>query len=337
MTIREIAKEANVSVATVSRTINNQPGVGSVVRKRVQDIIDSCNAETESKSQNLHLKKMRAVGVLVPNLTDNHMAVTANVIQTELLRNDLCMILGTSGADDVLTERYILDFLDHEVVGIIFVGSIFNDLKLQSFLLSVASKTPIIMTNCLFNKKNIQSVRVEVSSGAIACCQHLLDLGHTHIGFIHDKTSKVSAKYKLDGFKQCLEANGLAFEETAVYSCNMSVGDAYAFTLDNIETLKQYTAIMCTTDNIALGVTKAILESGLRIPQDMAITGYNNSSFSKYVSPSLTTVDNQHDVVGTMAVNLLINALHKSNFVADLSVKPTLIIRESTVKGVKKL
>jgi LacI family transcriptional regulator len=282
------------------------------------------------------MKKMKAVGVLVPNLADSHMSVTANVIQTELLRNDLCMILGTSGVDDMLTKRYVLDFLDRQVVGIILVGSLFNDAELEAFLLSVASKTPIIMTNCLLNKQNIQSVKVEVSSGAIACCQHLLDLGHTNIGFIHDKVAKVSAKYKLDGFRHCLEANGLPFDDSAVYSCNMSVDDAYSFALEHIEMLKRHTAIMCTTDNLALGVTKAILESGLRIPEDMAITGYNNSTFSRYVNPALTTVDNQHDVVGTMAVNLLVNALNKSNFVANLSVKPTLIIRESTVKGDRK-
>ena len=328
MSIRDIAKEANVSIASVSRVLNNKPGVGPEVRARIEKIIRDHGYTPNPLARGL-ASRGNLVGVLVTDLKDAHFAVTANVIQTELKKNGMTTLLGCTGHGIEEKKAYIRDFLEYRANGIILVGSEYDDEVLAKLLLDDIDNIPFVMTNSSVNQRNIQSVIVEVSSGAFDCCEHLISCGHQEILFLRDMDS-ISNRKKYSGYCEALAAHGLPVKSEHVGCCEGTVDSGYRFIIENPDFLKKGTAIMCCRDEVALGVSRAVSELGMRIPEDIAITGYNNAPFSEYALPSLTTIDNQHAVVGTMAVTLLMNVLNNDSFSANLSVKPTLVVREST-------
>lgn len=328
MSIRDIAREANVSIATISRVMNNKPGVGPEVRARVEEIIRRNGYVPNPLARGLVVAS-NIVGVLVPDLRDPHFAVTADVIQTELNRNGISTLLGCTGSSMEQKRAYIDNIMSYKAIGLILVGSKYADEDLASLLQENLKTMPVVMTNGSLNRDNIQSVTVEVASGTFDCCSHLIERGRKNIFFLQDENT-VSNRKKYSGYCEALVAYDIPLQQDRIGWCECTVEGGYRFAKERVDLLKQGDAIMCCRDEVALGVSRALADMGIRVPDDIAISGFNNLSFSQYVSPSLTTVDNQHAVVGELAVDLLMNMLNGKNLHAALSVRPSLVIREST-------
>ena len=332
MNMRRIAEQAGVSVATVSRVLNNQSGVRPELRDKILTIMKNENYVPGNIANWMKASKTKLIGVLVSDLKDIHFSYTISAIHDDLYAAGYTMVLGITSGDMSVFENYIKDFGLKQVDGIILVGSPFNDEKIIDYLNLVIKDTPIVMTNSDLNSGNIQSISVDVELGAFSVCKHLVQQGRKRIAFIGDVVSSKSGKRKLEGYGKALHLSGREFSaEDVYYVGGRYMDEAFSWATRNIEILESYDALMCSTDYVAIGIIRALEDAGIRIPQDIAITGYNNSVMSQYSNPPLTTVDNLHNVAGKLAVTMLKNAIENTEFKVDLNIRPELVIRNSSV------
>ncbi|WP_215701741.1 LacI family DNA-binding transcriptional regulator [Clostridium sp. MCC353] len=330
MTIYDIAEQAQVSISTVSRVLNNKGNVKEETQKRVEEAIRKNDFAPNSLARGLVVKRTKTVGVMAIDLRDVHYANTAYTIERELSRCGYSALICNTGAEPEEKIRYLKLLAEKGVDGLILIGSVFNDKAVEPILFNLLKNIPVVIANGIFNFQNVHSVVVDVAYGTELCVDYLFERGHRHIAFVEDSLNRFSSNGKLNGYRRGLEKHDVLFRENLVVSCEPTVEAGFDVVDKILKTGEKVTAVVTCIDQVAYGITHKLLEKGYRIPQDMAVTGFNNSFFSKYTSPTITTVDNHFEMMGIMTTQLLIGLLEGRDVNTDLYIKPNLVVREST-------
>lgn len=331
-TIKDVAKKANVSTATVSRVINS-PNVVSDQRKlRVLEAIKDLNYRPNEIARSLLKNETKLIGILVPDIRNIFSADTVSGISAKLQQSGYSTTLSVSNHDADAEMELVDMMLKKRVAGIIMLGArrVSHTPEHEDFLNSVSKSIPIVIDDYT-NDCNMYCVRVDEAAGVYDAVKYLYDLGHRRIGFVCGQKELATYYYKDLAYRQAMTALGLA---DMAEKLSVEVIDDYSGGLEGARILLSRdikpTAIFAAGDKMGIGVYYTVNSMGLKIPDDISVVGFSGSSASGYTYPSMTTVDQKPCILGGMVASVMIDILNgKEDINRNIIVKPSMLIRNS--------
>lgn len=329
MNIYDIAKEAGVSITTVSRVLNNKDNISKKTKEKVEYILKKYNYTPNAIARGLVSKSMKSIGVVTTDITDIHHANTAYIIEREFNKLGYNVILCNTGGETTESINYIKMLSERNIDGIILMGSVFNNDDIKSSISSYVNNIPLVLINGFLNIENTYSVLVDDAYGISLCVDHLFAKGHSEIVYVKDLDT-YSANQKKEGFISGMNKHGLTIDNNSIITVEKGLDGGYEAVDKFIKLNKKFSAIIFGEDITAIGGLKKLRELGLNVPKDVAVTGFNNSTFAKCCYPELTSVDNKVETTSSLSVKLLTDLIENKNVTSNILVRPDLVVRESS-------
>ncbi|WP_099360812.1 LacI family DNA-binding transcriptional regulator [Fredinandcohnia onubensis] len=326
ITMKEIAKLANVSSATVSRVLNNSGYVSDDVRKRILKIIDETGYIPSEHAKALRTKQSNVIGVILPKLSTETASRIVSGISEELAKHGYQILLTNTNLDPKKEIEYVKLLKSKQVDGIILLATNRSEALLKEI---EKFRIPFVATGQEF--EGIPSVINNNHGAAKDITNLLINKGHTKIAFIGVDESDYEVGYKRKaGYLDALEENQLPVLDQWIQKGEFTIESGYLMAKEIIESsTEKPTAIVAVTDRLAIGAMEYLKEQGLQVPKDVALTGMGASDLSKYITPKLTTVDLLSEHTGAEAAKTLLQILQEGISLEKKQIDYRLIIRDS--------
>ncbi|MBE7684411.1 MULTISPECIES: LacI family DNA-binding transcriptional regulator [Paenibacillus] len=327
-TIYDIAREAGVSIATVSQVINGKGKISEKRRAEVMEIMERLNYQPSAIAAALTGKQTYTLGLLVPDISNPYFAELARAIEDRSRQLGYSVVICSTDNKDERVERY-LNLLQQKRVDGMMIGTGIDNAEILSPLLQ--QSIPVALIARQLPSLSVHTVSIDDRLGGALAAEHLLQLGHTRFGVVSEPLKVSSSKERVRGFREAVEEAGLALESSQVRESTADIQSAKQEVLVLLEQTNRPTGIFCCNDMQAIGALQAAKELGLQVPEDVSIVGFDNTILASVTNPPLTTVAQPIEDLGHRAVDLLIDELkdeHKRP--QKLVLKPELVIREST-------
>ncbi|WP_425060186.1 Catabolite control protein A [Sporomusa carbonis] len=327
-TIKDVAKFANVSVSTVSRVLNASGYVEKNTEERVLAAIKQLNYKPSQIARGLVNKQTKTFGLVLPDITNPFFPELARGAEDEARLHGYNIMLCNSDWD-IEKEKMYLGILQEKCVdGIILVGSRLPEAYLAEMLAAFA--TPLVLLDRT-SSLEVHSISINnILSGYLAT-KHLIEQGYRSIAHIAG-TPSPTVEQRLIGYKQALAEHDILFDEVLVFQGDYRISGG-ATAMQRILRLRNLPdAVFCDNDLMAIGALEALQEAGIKLPEQMALVGCDGISLGKYVCPRLTTIFQPTYKMGSMAVQLLFETIHKGEATAfkHIEMEPVLVVRESS-------
>ncbi|WP_416151518.1 catabolite control protein A [Salipaludibacillus sp. HK11] len=329
ITIYDVAREASVSMATVSRVVNGNPNVKPTTRKRVLEAIDQLGYRPNAVARGLASKKTTSVGVIIPDISSIFFSELARGIEDIATMYKYNIILCNSDQNKDKEIHLINTLLEKQVDGIVFMGGEITKEHEETFKKSPA---PIVLSATVDDKKEFPSVNIDYKQAAYDAVKSLIDQGHKKIAMLSGTLEDpINGFLKYSGYKDALLDSGLDIDDTLVV-----IGDyTYDSGLEAMESLLKLTdrptAIFASTDEMALGVIHGAQDAGFEVPKDFEVMGFDNTRLASMVRPTLSTVVQPMYDIGAVSMRLLTKYMNKEEVTENVVVLPhRLELRQST-------
>ena len=340
VTIYDIAAESGVSAATVSRVINGNPHVSSRTLERVNSVISKYKFSPSSVARAMTNHQTNTLGVIMPDIANPYFSSLFVEIERYALESHYSIILyntlfggASRGVLSPFDElQYFQNMKTKEVDGVIITGGEIDRVNISdkyfSALNSLAEAKPVVVIGqkieglqCLFIDRN-------QGGGFSSLVHHLVALGNRRIGFIGGKIKTWQTALRYEAYNNTLQSLALPFDESLVSFSDYYAHDGYkAMNALLFKTIPD--AVVAVNDAVAIGAIRAINDKGLRCPQDIAIVSGDQFFESEYITPRLTSLDQQNDYLGKMSITTLISAINGVRDPISIEHSPQLIVRES--------
>ncbi len=328
--IYDIAKMSGVSIATVSRVMNNNPKVSEKTKAKVMEAIEKSGYTPNVFAQGLGLKSMRTIGILVPSIADLYMSRAVAYIEDNLHDAGYDCILHCSGYTAEEKETHIQLLLNKKIDAMILVGSTYagseDETHNTDYIRKAAENVPVFIINGLVDGDNIYCTASNDYQASYDVTTALIESGRNKILFLTDSRS-YSANQKKKGYKQALSNAGIkSTDDLMVYTEN-----SIPVVKELLENIKiNFDSVFTTDDAMAVGAIKYALSKGLKIPEDISIIGYNNSTMCICSEPELSSVDNKIEKVCKDTCTRLIDTLKGAENVPNQSVVACSLVKRAT-------
>lgn len=334
VTIYDIAREANVSVATVSRVLNNTAPVKESTRKKVLDVIERNQFQPNALARSLLKKETRTIAMILPDITNPFFPEVFWGAENEGRELGYTFFLCDSAGDYKRETEYLSILRERRVDGVIFLGGRINLAKCPTELIQevedIAKHMPIVLVNGDLRGSGLHRVYTDEAAGAELVAKHLIDLGHRDIAFLGGLEYMSTTQVKLKAVRDVLHEHGIDLPPERIKFGPFSVQAGRELMDELIETPNRPTAVLCVNDFTAIGAIKSGYEHGLRIPDDISITGFDDTPLATAVIPELTTVSQNTNELGKIAVETLHKLINGEKVKKRTVLEPSLIIRKST-------
>lgn len=311
VTIYDVAREAGVSMATVSRVVNNNPNVKPQTRKKVFEAIERLGYRPNAVARGLASKKTTTVGVVIPDISNAIFAEVARGIEDIANMYHYNIILCNADKRKEKEIRVINTLLEKQVDGLLFMGGVVTDEHMQAFQ---TSTVPIVLCGTNVEGNTMAAVDIDHQQAAHDAVKLLLDKGHRRIGMISGNLQDPNNGFsRYNGYKNALEEAGVAFDESLVRIGNHRYESGIEAMKYFLELPERPTAIFSATDEMAIGAIHAAQDAGLAIPGDISVISVDNSRMASMVRPLLTTVAQPMYDIGAVSMRLLTKLMNKEN------------------------
>ena len=327
ITIYDVAREANVSMATVSRVVNGNPNVKPATRKKVLDVIDELDYRPNAVARGLASKKTTTVGVIIPDVTNLYFSSLARGIDDIATMYKYNIILANSDQNNHKEIQVLNTLLSKQVDGIIYMG---NNLTSELRAEIVRSKTPIVLAGTIDPEHVVASVNIDYKVATQEAIQQLIENGHKNIAFVTASLKNtVASDLRLEGYKSALSVANIEFNDKFVYEIPMTYqcGEVLA------EKLVQagITAAVVTDDEAAVGLINSLYDLSVKVPKDFEVISSNNSKLTKMTRPTLSTIAPPLYDIGAVAMRLLTKIMNKEEVVeTEITLPYKIEYRQST-------
>ncbi|MFP3838704.1 catabolite control protein A [Bacillus safensis] len=309
VTIYDVAREANVSMATVSRVVNGNPNVKPTTRKKVLEAIDRLGYRPNAVARGLASKKTTTVGVIIPDISSIFYSELARGIEDIATMYKYNIILSNSDQNTDKELHLLNTMLGKQVDGIVFMGGNITDVHVEEFK---RSPVPIVLAASVEEQAQTPSVNINYEQAIYDSVQLLVEKGHKRIAFVSGPMSEpINSVRKLAGYKRALEEAGIAFDDVLVAEGDYSYDSGIEALAHLLEESDKPTAVIAATDEMALGVIHGAQDRGVSIPEDLEVIGFDNTRLSLMVRPQLTTVVQPTYDIGAVAMRLLTKLMNK--------------------------
>lgn len=325
--MKDIADLAGVSIATVSRVINNPDKVRPETREKVRKILEQTNFVANAVARGLVINSMKTIGVLAVDIRDMYYAKVIYTIERCCKDLGYNVLLSNTGGEPEEKRRYLQVMLEQQVDGLILVGSVFKERTGNKHILAAGKSVPVILINSVLTGENIYSILCDEGEGVRDAVNYLVKMGHKDIYYFID-TRSFSGLAKLKGFCRAARENGLDETKVLEISRSLAGGEEGVFRLRAEK--KEFSAVITGEDLTAAGAVKALQKLGCKIPEEVSVIGFNNSILAEMTAPGLTSVDNMGETMAVEAVQTLYNVLQKNPTPPRTVFTPLLVSREST-------
>ena len=329
-TIKDIAAEAGVSIATVSRALNDHPSVSDATRLAIMQVAQRLNYPINTSKPRLQVGRTALIVVRQdkdgqpPEKRELENGIWSSV-QQAFEETDISTRLQQAQMTADEAANYVSDA---SVSGLIIVGGLVQPSFAQA--LNDAGM-PFVVAGAGLQETEVNAVMADVAHGMQQVVEHLVNQERKHIGFVNGPSDTLTSAEKLDALRYILYSHNLSFPPENLVTSNFSAEDGYRQTQQLLAQAEYLDAIVYADDAIALGGVRAIREAGLSIPNDVAVTGFGDYEVSKFIDPSLTTVHFDISQMGRIAAKRLKMLLDEPDEDSWLILMPTqLIVREST-------
>ncbi|MBM4762593.1 catabolite control protein A [Bacillus sp. B15-48] len=329
ITIYDVAREANVSMATVSRVVNGNPNVKPVTRKKVMEVIDRLGYRPNAVARGLASKKTTTVGVIIPDISSIFFAELARGIEDIATMYKYNIILSSSDQNNDKELHLLNTMLGKQVDGIVFMGGNITEEHVNEFK---KSPVPIVLAGSIEESETVPSVNIDYEQAISDSVQALIEKGHKRISFVVGPLLEpINKDKKLNGYKRAIEQSGYEYVEELVFE-----GDyTYDSGIEAIEKLsgleEKPTAIIVGSDEMALGVVHGAIDLGYKVPDDFEIISSDNTRLAMMVRPQLTTIVQPLYDIGAVAMRLLTKLMNKEEVDDQTVILPHRIeYRDST-------
>lgn len=336
MTIYDIARKAGVSASTVSRVINQKPGIKESTRRRVEKLLEEYDYTPDAAARGLVTQASRFVGILIEDIRVSHHTESAYVIEQEMTRRGYTCITFSTGTDPRRKADYIQILEQRRVEGVILLGSMFGTEEVRQSVERHMPNVPVVLVNGTLDLPNAYSVLADEERGAEDCAALLAGKGRRRLAYLMDAATPSNLS-KRRGFCAGMLRCGLEADETCVFDASgegndprdvIRRGEEAAGRL--LQAMPEVEGILCATDLLAIGCLRALRARGIAVPERVAVIGVDNTLYGQLCTPALTTLDNKPAEVSLAAARMLLDVLgggaisHKLMFCAEI------VEREST-------
>ncbi|QGQ45017.1 LacI family DNA-binding transcriptional regulator [Metabacillus sediminilitoris] len=330
----DVAKLANVSTATVSRVLRNPETVKENTRKKVLNVIEQLNYQPNILARHFRRNETNTILVMVPNILNTVFTGIIEGIESEAARNGYRVLLGNTNKS-VENEYGLIDLLKQKQTDGMILFSARMDPKT---LVNLSEEYPIVLTTAYIDGLKVPTVSIDNISSSRNAVAHLIKLGHTRIAHISGPLEFNGSRDRYKGYQQALLQNDLEIDSMLVQEGDFTLESGYNLMLKFIAMEHPPTAVFTGNDEMAMGVIKAAKDHGLKVPEDLAVVGFDNISFSAIFEPALTTIAQPLFKMGQVSMQLLLQQIQGVQ-VSKIQhiLESELIIRDSCGgKGKKK-
>ena len=331
ITIVDVARHARVSTTAVSKVLRNAYGVSPTMQAKVRQAISELGYRPSTAARGMR-GQTYTIGVMVPDIRNPFFAEILDGLTARIGGTDYQLLLGPGCNGEEAEARVIHAMIDRGMDGLILIAPI----STRAHLEQVAGIVPTVVVGRHGQSQAYDAVVDDDLTGAALVVNHLADLGHRHIAHIehHETTADCLAEMpnaiRAEGYRQAMRARGLA-DEIDIASTRYNQEGGYLGTQQLLARPVRPTAIFAGADIVAMGALDAIAEAGLRVPADISVAGYDNTTFAAFRPISLTSVDQVGHEIGADAARLLLGRIaDRTRPTAQVKLSPALVVRRTT-------
>ncbi|RLB04852.1 MAG: LacI family transcriptional regulator [Deltaproteobacteria bacterium] len=327
VSIKDVAKEANVCPSTVSRVINGTVKVKPETRARVLEAIRKLNYVPNSTARALKLRRTDTIGVILPTITGAFFSDIIRGIDDIVVENGFHLIVSSSRAHRREAEMLLQFVMADRVDGVILMAPMLSDETIRNVRLS---EFPIVVLNKEVGDLDLDSFVVDNYHGAFQAIMHLIEHRYRRIGMICGHPENLDSQQRLRAYKDALRQAGLKIENDLIVEGDFQIKGGYSAMLKLLELDNPPDAVFVANDSMAQGAYEAIRSKGLTIPDSIAIVGFDDIEIASYMQPPLTTVRFPAYHLGSLAAQSLIRTIREGRIRKErIVLKTELVVRSS--------
>lgn len=304
VTMRDVAQAAGVSVATVSHVINDKPGarIGKDARLRVQNAVQELGYRTNALAKTLSEGTSRFIGLVADAIATTPFAgQIIHGAQDEAWKHGFVLLVANTDGNEEAENEAISMMLEHQVRGILYSTWYHREISVPKSL----SQTDAVLVDCFAEGSGLPAVVPDEVQGGQTATQELIATGHRRIAFVNTTTPSPAQSGRLEGYRAALQAADLPYDPHLVFSVEPAQEGGYAIASSVLAS--GASAVFCHNDRVAMGLYDYAREQGLRIPNDLAVMGFDNQEvIAAHLRPPLSTVALPHYELGAASVRILL-------------------------------
>ena len=334
MNIYDISRRAGVSIATVSRVLNNSPHVSDNTRRKVMEVIEGTGYVPNAFARGLGLNTMKTIGLLCPDTTDPYLSQALNFLERSFRQQGYDCLLSCTGKELPARQQGVELLKSRHVDGIVLMGSSFieDNPADNDYIRDAAKNVPVVLLNGAFPCENVYGVLCDDNRAVRETTLSLLDSGCKRILFLHS-SANYSGRKKIAGYREAHIQRGLEVDERLICRFDQDKHDYHAvrdFLLQLEAEGLQFDAVITSGDSLAVGALKYARAANRRVPEDLAVIGYDNGTVCLCTEPELTSVDNKLPAICEHIVTTMLGVLEGKEMPQKTVFTGELIRRGST-------
>lgn len=325
ITIKDVAELAGVSYGTVSRVINNRPGVNPKTRAHVLKIIDEVGYQPNAIARSLVTKQSKTIALIVPDISQPFFGSIALSVDQETFKRGYNTVLCNTNYDLEMEKRKLQFVQEKRVDGIIIKPAQEDSTQYNNF------KIPTVLISHI-DEEHSNYIDIENIQGGYIAGKHIAECGYENIAFIGGYENATSTKLRLKGFQKGLKEQGVELDSSFIRFGNYSIKNGYNSLQKMIDEKKVPGAVFCGNDLIAFGVLQKAEEEGIKVPEELGVVGFDDGVMAALPQIKLTTVAQPAEKMGRLATEMLISMIDKSknHQPQNITLEPELKIRATT-------
>ncbi len=328
-TIQDIAQIMGISGSTVSRALRDDPRISEKVIRDVKSTAVQLGYVPNIAASNLRKGKTKLIGLIVRDIRDGFCLEVIPSVEAACAASEYGLLLCNAGASQQGELEYLRTLLQRRVDGIILITPVTT---IPNPYLLFCREVPLVLVDSVINGAPICTVSVDHTMGGYLSTKHLLQLGHQIIAFLSGPLSLSSSLRCVEGYRNAMTEAGIQVEDQIVVLTDKTdIQAGYDGMSDIIKLNPRPTAVATFSDLMAAGALEAARHSGIAVPDELSIIGYDDIPLSSLLTPPLTTIKQNKDELGAIAMQLLLEEIHDQGHIhQQVQIPPTLVLRGST-------
>ena len=327
-TIKDVAQAAGVSIATVSRVLNNKGGVSSALSEKVYAAAKSLRYQLNDVARALKVRESRSIGLMIPDIENPFFPALVRGVEDEAKVYDYGVILCNTDGDPAEEERYIKFLFSKRVDGILFTGGVDCEKNVE-LLLSLA--VPVVLLDRKLSKTKVSSVTTDNHLGAFLATEHLIQCGRKKIAFVGGPRELSSALERKEGYLAALQHYNREQNNSLFVTGQFNFETGYGAVDQWLNQGENFDAIVTANDMMAIGAIERLYQADIQVPDQVAVVGYDDIRVAHWYKPSLTTIRQPIYEMGQWAVKMLVGQIMGEEHQCRQKIlEPQLVIRQSS-------